>query len=987
MKLIIMKRCKAHATLLVFLFTLLAISVASAGGILNNGIYGINIDIYSAPYSTTYAELGYGVGSQVVYGPYGCGWFASARVNELTGKNVGLHNGVGWWDEAESEGFTKDTATPTGKALICYKKEVSDDGVEFAHVEVLEAFVDDCVIISTGGALDAPNNGYCSLVIKEASSYLSKPNIQGFVYLDGDHVPNGAVDECTSSNGTFRIRGWGYDKDTLNQSVSIHIYIGQPTSEDHTNADFIISKANKYRSDLNDGGNYTGYYGFDETFTVPADKYGNQTFYVYVLNTTSGKPFYTIPSFEVALAPPEMSQGYDRLIPDGNYIIAACANPLYYLDIEGSQLPAPNNKNVEIWSTSSLDDIGDHDVWTVTYNSNTKFYTIKQKGTDMCLDVQGNGFTDGDNVQVYSSNGPYANPKTFNWAISKKGSKGYRVQSRIRGSSLDISTGLGEGVNVRQWKNTTSDDEGWLFIPYKPSQPIDEGQYVILYTATQNNVIDLPGDTGELENNTRIIIGSDTGDNQYNTYALTKLDNGYYKIKHIESGKCLDVRGGSTTYDSQVSLYDDNGGIAQQWAIVQDGAGYNLISRCNGYALELSSGDTTSGTYINVSPKSSNNYQRWSFAQATHTVSYDVNGGTGTIAEQVKYYNTPLVLSDSIPTRDGHEFSGWGISASATTPAYQPGSQYTLDADITLYALWDVAGAVAQGTCGDSITWLLDDAGKLTISGTGSMQGDHAWSYGWEEYRDQIYTIEIENGITSIGDWAFWGEENLTSVTIATSVTTIGNYAFDCCHSLLSIQLPDTVTSIGDCSFRYCSALSSVNLPRNLISIGDFAFMFCPDAVVSIPAGIQMNQHVRVYEGSLCSLSLPTTINEIGMGAFLCTNIPVNLNINPDFCLPDSLHTIESEAFTGISATFIYIPENRNGKTIIGDRAFANCSQLQYVWISDCSEIEIAGTAFSGCGSNLVIIDDAESVGDTIYEYAVDHGIDWICNEYYAGDG
>ena len=295
-----------------------------------------------------------------------------------------------------------------------------------------------------------------------------------------------------------------------------------------------------------------------------------------------------------------------------------------------------------------------------------------------------------------------------------------------------------------------------------------------------------------------------------------------------------------------------------------------------------------------------------------------------------------------------------------------------------------------SGGLGDKIAWLLDSNGKLTISGTGAMTGIGAYSsYGWEDlsFRDQIKTVVIENGITSIGDSAFSHEENLTSVTIPDSVTTIGHNAFDCCYSLPSARLPDTVTSIGYCAFRYCTKLTSINLPRNLVSIGEHVFQACPNVAIDIPTGVQMKQNIRVYDRKLCTLTLPATLTEIGTGAFLCTNIPVEMDIKPDFVIPESLHTIESETFSGISATYVYIPENKNGKTTIGEKAFANCKQLQFIWISDCAEIEIADNAFEGCNPDLIILDDAESVLDDIHFYAVDHGIEWLMNEYYMGDG
>mgnify|MGYP004593835431 CR=1 FL=1 len=89
------------------------------------------------------------------------------------------------------------------------------------------------------------------------------------------------------------------------------------------------------------------------------------------------------------------------------------------------------------------------------------------------------------------------------------------------------------------------------------------------------------------------------------------------------------------------------------------------------------------------------------------------------------------------------------------------------------------AFAAATGRCGDSITWTLDDSGNLTLSGSGEM-----WNY---DYRNpsfegcEIKTVTIGDGITSIGESAFYGCRGMTELTLPNSVTSIGESAFfDC---------------------------------------------------------------------------------------------------------------------------------------------------------------------------------------------------------------
>ena len=75
----------------------------------------------------------------------------------------------------------------------------------------------------------------------------------------------------------------------------------------------------------------------------------------------------------------------------------------------------------------------------------------------------------------------------------------------------------------------------------------------------------------------------------------------------------------------------------------------------------------------------------------TWTVKYDANGGTGAPGQQTKTYGVTLKLSTTKPTRTNYNFLGWGTSPDSTTVAYQAGADYTNNAAITLYAIWELA--------------------------------------------------------------------------------------------------------------------------------------------------------------------------------------------------------------------------------------------------------------------------------------------------------
>ena len=121
------------------------------------------------------------------------------------------------------------------------------------------------------------------------------------------------------------------------------------------------------------------------------------------------------------------------------------------------------------------------------------------------------------------------------------------------------------------------------------------------------------------------------------------------------------------------------------------------------------------------------------------------------------------------------------------------------------------AHAEKSGTCGDNVTWTLDDEGTLTISGTGKMT-----DYDCEDRRSPftsalIKKVVIQPGVTSIGSYAYAFHLAPISVTIPDSVTSIGDGAF-LFADLTTVTVPDGVTSIGVAAFGDCFGLTSIKV-------------------------------------------------------------------------------------------------------------------------------------------------------------------------------
>lgn len=239
---------------------------------------------------------------------------------------------------------------------------------------------------------------------------------------------------------------------------------------------------------------------------------------------------------------------------------------------------------------------------------------------------------------------------------------------------------------------------------------------------------------------------------------------------------------------------------------------------------------------------------------------------------------------------------------------------------------------------GSGVTWQLtentDDPSTytLTIRGSGAME-DYLMSghQPWRSFRDQITSVVVSPGVTSIGQCAFSRFAKLTHVDIADSVISIGWDAFYYCSSLTNITIPQSVTYIGPLAFFHCTNLSSITLSNNITSIGSSAFEDCTN---------------------LTSITIPGSVTSIGLAAFCnCTKLT-------SITIPDSVTTIDLEAFKNCSSlTSITIP---GSVTSIGPYVFDGCTSLNDIRYSGTSESVIS--ALSGYVPTLVTFDYGDKV-------------------------
>jgi hypothetical protein len=208
-----------------------------------------------------------------------------------------------------------------------------------------------------------------------------------------------------------------------------------------------------------------------------------------------------------------------------------------------------------------------------------------------------------------------------------------------------------------------------------------------------------------------------------------------------------------------------------------------------------------------------------------------------------------------------------------------------------------------------SFTWKIDN-GVLTISGQCPMP-DYVYDYSsapWYSQRSEITSIVINNGIESIGNFAFMNCSRLTSVTIPNSVTSIGNYAFSNCTGLTSVIVSNSVTSIGEWTFKGCTGLTSVIIPNSVTSIGDFAFYGCTGLTsVTIPNSVTSIGNETFYEcSSLTSVTIPNSVTSISSMAFrYCANLA---DVHVSWSSPSAV-TLGGYVFSDIkNGAKLYVP-------------------------------------------------------------------------------
>ncbi|MBR5372797.1 MAG: leucine-rich repeat protein [Oscillospiraceae bacterium] len=327
----------------------------------------------------------------------------------------------------------------------------------------------------------------------------------------------------------------------------------------------------------------------------------------------------------------------------------------------------------------------------------------------------------------------------------------------------------------------------------------------------------------------------------------------------------------------------------------------------------------------------------------------------------------------------------------------------------------DAADIATEGRCSDTLTWTFNvNSGTLRISGQGAMAdftkdfSTYSSTASWDDLYMKVKKIVIDDGVTSIGDYAFNKFGLLKTVEMPDSVTSIGEYAFSGCKVLPEITFSKNLKTIGAYAFDSCAKLTSVTLPDGLTSIDRYAFSYCTELLeIAIPQSVkyfgldafkktkwltaqQRENPLLILNGVVVdgakageTVVLPDTVTAIAPGAFRENKSLANLTI------PASVKEFGEYAF----ANTPWLEEKReqnpvviinnvlvdglyaedqvaipDGVVEISPYAFAECNLLSAVQIPD-SVKTIGNNAFSKCTklTDVTIPDSVTTLGNSIF--------------------
>ena len=232
----------------------------------------------------------------------------------------------------------------------------------------------------------------------------------------------------------------------------------------------------------------------------------------------------------------------------------------------------------------------------------------------------------------------------------------------------------------------------------------------------------------------------------------------------------------------------------------------------------------------------------------------------------------------------------------------------------------EAADVLKTGECGDALTFTVYRDNSLVISGEGPM-----WDFsvsnraGFSGYFHRITKVIIEEGVTSIGDYAFMSATKINDLTLPATLERIGTYAFFSCSALTGLTLPAGVTEIGDRAFMSCSSMDSLEVDEN-----NSTYHSAGDCIIETAANkliLGCNNSVIPADGSVTVIGSEAFYGRAGL-----TGITI----------PEGVTSIENQAFYGCTGlTYVALPSTLTSLPADNNQPFINCSGIEEITVAD----------------------------------------------------
>ncbi len=349
---------------------------------------------------------------------------------------------------------------------------------------------------------------------------------------------------------------------------------------------------------------------------------------------------------------------------DGNYVLHPKCSPSMALDLNGGA--TEDGTNIQIWEANGKAS----QTFTIWKFDNipskpvvTSDYTLYSEGSDVMITWGENAYATSYAVDVWYNNGVSVE--------HKDNSETRNIEYAIN----DCKSGV-YGVYITSVNpNGTSISDVYNFYIYK-----DIGNDSFAY------VVNSPSEAYLINDNRNAYFDKTSGTKEsQKVWHFSKNSDGSYSIKSMNDGNMLDMDIAFNVKTNELNTES----ISQQWFVFGKSPCYCIMPKSNiGGVLDLNGGAYYDNVNAQIQARNNTDAQKFNIISVNYTITYDMNGGTGSIESQNKTYGQKITISKTVPNRSGYEFLGWSTNKKATTAQYSAGGTFKTNGNTTLYAVW-----------------------------------------------------------------------------------------------------------------------------------------------------------------------------------------------------------------------------------------------------------------------------------------------------------